>query len=250
MTQPTLLDLYQDEEFLTTPGVMQGLMQKASPDNPNYRIFDRGNGNEGVYYRSSAGMQYFLGDRPMVVAAAPEPQMENEQPGFGETSPSEFARGVFETGATVAKGTAQAVGGLFGDVESVFRGLLNNLDQPAMQRIQTSPAPFLRTFFELVQAGVDFDKFTEGMEQETILPTIKEVGEAIDRTGIMPQRQVMDEGAVDAAEFMGEMLAPSTYIQTPKKIAGAVKAGAKRVKKAVTKSESNNTIPASQQEAN
>jgi len=240
MTQPTLLDLYKDEEFLTTPGVKEGLLQSAKPGAPDFRIFDRKNGQEGVYYISRSGMQYFVGDRPR--AMPPEVDPNTQQPGFGQTSPSRFLRGTMETSATIAKGTAQSVG-VFGDIESGFRGLLNNLDQPAMQRIQASPSPFLRTFFELVQSGVDFDKFLEGMEQETFLPTVKDVGEAIDKTGVMPQRQVMEEGAVGAAELMGELLAPTGYIQGAKKVGRGVRSGVQKIKKAVTKPTPDNTIP-------
>lgn len=241
MTQPTLLDLYRDEEYLGTPGVRAGLLDSATPDNPSYRIFDRRNGNEGVYYRTESGMQYFLGDRPRVIPQEPDPM--TQQPGFGKTSPSEFVRGVGETAATVAKGVTQAVVGLPGDLESISKGLLNQLDPQAMSRIQTSPTPFLRAFFELAQSGIDFDKFLAGMEQDTMLPTVKEVGEAIEATGIMPERRVLDEAGVAPAELMGELLAPVGYIEGAKKVARGVRTGAKRVKKAVTKQEADNTIP-------
>ncbi len=246
MTQPTMLDLYQDEEFISTPGVSSGLLKSATAENPAYRIIDRGNGNEGVFYRTEGGMQYFLGDRPRVVPVGEDPMMQ--QPGFGETSPSQFARGVGETASRVAKGVAQGFAGLPGDLESISRGLLNQLDPQAMSRIQTSPTPFLRAFYELAQKGIDFDKFLAGMEQDTMLPTVKEVGEAIEATGIMPDLKVMDKEGVAPAELMGEFLAPVTYIESAKRVGRGVKRGAQEVKKAVTKRGSKNTIPPTQQE--
>lgn len=246
MTQPTILDLYQDEEYLAIPGVAKGLLQSATPDNPDYRIVNRGDGTEGVFYRSKGGMQYLLGDRPRVIPVAPDPM--TQQPGFGETSLPTFARGVAETGASVAKGVAQGFAGFPGDIESIGRGLLNNLSPAAMKRVQTSPAPFVRALFELVNSGVSFDKMLEGMDQDTALPTVKEVGEFIDGTGIMPEINVMDEEGVAPAELMGELLAPVTYVKSAKEIAGAVGKGVKRAKKAVTKPTPNNTIPPTQQE--
>jgi hypothetical protein len=240
MTQPNLLDLYRDEEYLSAPGVVAGLLDAATQDDPSFRILDRGDGNEGIFYRTEAGMQYFLGNRPRRIPVEPDPM--TQQPGFGETSPSRFARGVGETASRVAKGVAQGFAGLPGDLESISRGLLNQLDPQAMRRIQTSPTPFLRAFYELAQKGIDFDKFLAGMEQDTMLPTVKEVGEAIDATGIMPDLKVMDKEGVAPAELMGEFLAPVTYIESAKRVGRGVKRGAQEVKKAVTKRGANNTI--------
>ena len=241
MTQPNLLDLYRDEEYLSAPGVVAGLLDAATQDDPSFRILDRGDGNEGIFYRTEAGMQYFLGNRPRRIPVEPDPM--TQQPGFGETSPSRFARGVGETASRVAKGVAQGFAGLPGDLESISRGLLNQLDPQAMRRIQTSPTPFLRAFYELAQRGIDFDKFLAGMDQDTMLPTVKDVGEAIESTGIMPERRVLDEAGVAPAELMGELLAPVGYIEGAKKVARGVRSGVKRVKKAVTKQEADNTIP-------
>lgn len=248
MTQPTILDLYQDEEYLAIPGVAKGLLQSATPDNPDYRIVDRGNGTEGVFYRGKGGMQYLLGDRPVAAPLAPTP--ETDQPGFGDVPFPRFVRGVAETGASIAKGAVQGFVGLPGDVESISTGLLNNLDRAAVTRIQTSPSPLVRTFYELAQSGISFDKFLAGMKQDTVLPTVKEVGEFIDSTGIMPDKKVLDKEGVAPAEFMGELLAPVTYVKSAKKIAGVVRKGVRQAKKAVTKSKPNNTIPPTQQEPN
>jgi hypothetical protein len=246
MTQPTILDLYQDEEYLSIPGVSKGLLKSATADNPDYRIVDRGNGTEGVFYRSKGGMQYLLGDRPRIVPAATTP--ETDQPGFGEVPFSRFVRGVGETGATIAKGAVQGFAGLPGEVESIATGLLNNLDRAAVTRIQTSPSPFIRAVYELAQSGISFDKFIAGMSQDTVLPTTKEVGEFIDRTGIMPEREVLSEDAVAPAELIGEVMAPLTGAQQVKRVAGVVSKGAEKIKKAVTKRKANNKIPPTQQE--
>jgi hypothetical protein len=249
MTQPTMLDLYQDEEFISTPGVTSGLLKSATPDNPAYRIVDRNNGSEGVFYRTEGGMQYFLGNRPKAVPVGEDPMMQ--QPGFGETSPSQFARGVGETASRVAKGVVQGFAGLPGDLESISKGLLNQLDAPAMQRIQSSPTPFLRAFYELAQSGIDFDKFVAGMDEDTVLfPTVKDVGQAIDETGIMPELKVLDKEGVAPAELMGELLAPVTYIESAKRVGRGIKKGAQEVKKAVTKRGAKNTIPPTKQEPN
>lgn len=246
MTQPTILDLYQDEEYLSIPGVSKGLLQSATANDPDYRIVDRGNGTEGVFYRSKGGMQYLLGDRPKAAPTAPAP--ETDQPGFGDVSFPRFMRGVAETGASIAKGTAQVFAGTPGDIESIATGLLNNLDRAAVTRIQTSPSPFVRAFFELAQSGISFDKFVEGMNQETTLPTAKEVGEFIDRTGIMPEIKVLSKEGVAPAELIGEVVAPLTGVRQAKNIADTVKKGAAAVKQAVTKRRPNNTIPPTPQE--
>jgi hypothetical protein len=240
MTQPNLLDLYRDEEYLSAPGVVAGLLDAATQDDPSFRILDRGDGSEGIFYRTEAGMQYFLGNRPRRIPVEPDPM--TQQPGFGETSPSRFARGVGETAASVAKGTAQAFVGLPGDLEAISRGLLSQLDAPAMSRVQTSPTPFLRAFYELAQSGIDFDKFVAGMSQDTVLPTVEEVGDFIESTGIMPERQVLDEDGVAPAELMGEFLAPVSYVKGAQKVGRGIKTGAQKVKKAVTKRGANNTI--------
>lgn len=263
MTQPTILDLYQDEEYLAIPGVAKGLLQSATPDNPDYRIVDRGNGTEGVFYRGKGGMQYLLGDRPRVIIAATAANAAEDfstgfggvskiehPPGFEGLSPSAYARGVAETGLSVAKGVVQGFVGLPGDVESISTGLLNNLDRDAVSRIQTSPSPFVRTFYELAQSGISFDKFLAGMEQNTVLPTVKEVSEFIEGTGIMPEMKVIDKGGVGPAEFIGELLAPATYVKSAKQLAGAATKGAEAVKKAVTKRRVKNKISPTEQEPN
>lgn len=174
----------------------------------------------------------------------------NDQPGFSETSLPTFARGVAETGVSVAKGFGQAFVGFPGDIESIGRGLLSNLDPEAVKRVQSSPAPFVRAFFELVNSGLSFEKFIEGLEQDTLLPTTEDVSEFIEGTGIIPEMAVVDADGVAPAELAGELLAPVTYIRGAKQAASAVATGAKAVKKAVTKRGAKTTMPPTQQEPN
>jgi len=217
MTQPTILDLYQDEEYLSIPGVSKGLLQSATADNPDYRIVDRGNGTEGVFYRSKGGMQYLLGDRPKVVPAATTP--ETDQPGFGEVpqpgSFPKFARGVADTSAGLLKGAVQGFVGLPGDLEEIGRLLVN-------------------------LAGGD-------VSEESYLATTNDIKKILDRYA--PLKAKMGEGDQTIVETIGELASPGGYLKNVKaatKSATARKAG----KRAVAAGGASATIKQSQQEPN
>jgi hypothetical protein len=167
---------------------------------------------------------------------------------LADVTPQQFLRGTGETAAVFGKGLTQGFFGLPGDLESIARGLFANLDAGAVQRIQRSPAPFLRAFYELASAGIDFDTFAQGLEMDTFLPTSKDVGEAIDKLEVMPEMQRFDEAGTAAMELFGEVLAPAGYIRMGQQAGRAVKKGAQQVKKAVTKRRSGNKIQEPQQE--
>jgi len=167
---------------------------------------------------------------------------------LADVTPQQFLRGTGETAAVLGKGLTQGFFGLPGDIESILNGIFANLDAPAVQRIQRSPAPFLRAFYELASAGIDFDTFAEGLEVDTFLPTSKDVGEVIDKLEVMPEMQRFDKAGVDAVELIGEVLAPAGYVRMGQQAGQAVKAGVEQVKKAVTKRRRRNKIPEPQQE--
>lgn len=183
------------------------------------------------------------------VAAMKTADPYGEMPGFGNVTPRQFLRGTGEAAAVFGKGLTQGFFGLPGDLESISRGLIANLDPQAVLRIQRSPAPFLRAFYELARAGIDFDKFAQGLGMDTILPTSEDVGEVIDRLEVMPEMQQFNqEAGIAAMELFGEVLAPAGYIRAGQQVGRAVKKGAQQVKKAVTKRRSGNKIQEPQQE--
>lgn len=182
------------------------------------------------------------------VAAMKTADPYGEMPGFGNVTPRQFLRGTSESAAVFGKGLSQGFFGLPGDLESISRGLLANLDPQAVLRIQRSPAPFLRAFYELASSGIDFDKFSQGLEMDTLLPTSEEIGETIDKLEVMPEMQQFDEAGTAAMELFGEVLAPAGYIRMGKQVGTAVKKGARQIKKTVTNRRSGNKIQEPQQE--
>lgn len=122
-------------------------------------------------------------------------QAPTDQPGFGETSPSQFARGVLDTGAAGLKGAVQGFAGLPGDLEMIGRLLVN-----------------------LAGGNVD---------EETVLATTEDIAKILDK--YVPLNAQMDERAQDVTETIGEILAPGGYLKGVK--AATKRATAKRVGK-------------------
>jgi hypothetical protein len=118
-------------------------------------------------------------NQQMMVAQAPM-----EQPGFGEVSPSQFARGVADTAASTLKGAVQGFAGLPGDLEMIGRLLVN-----------------------LVGGDVN---------EETYLATTEDIKRILDTYA--PMKSEMEPRGEEMAETMGELLAPGGYLKGVKAV--------------------------------
>ena len=121
----TIDSAYLDQEFIETPGVMEGLLEGAVASDNNYYIEDNGNGTESVFYFTEAGTPFYLGDRdnmPMagdLGGAEPEALPMEAPAGSESVTPAEFGMDV----ANFAKGVATGFLGLTGVFEDMSNGL-------------------------------------------------------------------------------------------------------------------------------
>lgn len=128
-------------------------------------------------------------------------------------------RAVADAAAGFAKGAVQGSVGIFGDLESIARGV-----------------------YEMGIQGADIgvlDAFLLGLNDGTILPTSEEVGAFLAKHlgPVVPDNVSIDsvreyrQSRADAGELVGEILAPvgvlTGAVKTVKKVAGAVASGAK-----------------------
>jgi len=144
-----------------------------------------------------------------MIAQAPP----NEQPGFGETSPADFARGALDTGAALVKGAAQGFAGLPGDLEEIGRLLINLV-------------------------GGDLD-------EEAYLATTDDIKKMLDQ--FAPLNARMGEREQKVSETIGELASPGGYF---KGIKAATKSATARkaAKRGVAVGGASATIKQSQQE--
>lgn len=68
--QPTIEDIYMADAYITTPGVRQGLLERAAEGNDDDVITDETDDGQVVYYRTPYGEMMPVG-RPIMLAAAP-----------------------------------------------------------------------------------------------------------------------------------------------------------------------------------
>ena len=169
MKQPTLADLYFDDEFISTSGVVQGLMSGAKDGDQSYVIDKHNDGTESVYYTTESGTRYFLGVRnpeDIQLAAGPSPVVSDAGAAFGvypsmgkRTQKSDIGEkmilGLPDLAAGSVKGLISGSVGGTGDILAIGRGL-----------------------YEIGRRGGDqsvLDAFLHGMEQGFILPTSNDV---------------------------------------------------------------------------
>jgi hypothetical protein len=131
-----------------------------------------------------------------------------EPPGATPMTLGEFATSAADVPAGLLKGAVQGTGGVFGDIESLGR---------AVGRAAPGLAPSQATLFPVVNAirtlknipGGAIDRFLEGLEEETILPTTEDIKRFFDETlGIPLVPAGASERRTRAAqvpEFIGEM---------------------------------------------
>jgi hypothetical protein len=68
--QPTIEDIYMADAFMTTPGIRQGLLERASEGNDDEVMTEDTDDGPVVYYRAPHGEMYPVG-RPIMLAAGP-----------------------------------------------------------------------------------------------------------------------------------------------------------------------------------
>lgn len=68
MKIPRIEDLYFDDEYMANPGVAQGILESDDPTRITTAPID--DQTESVFYQTDAGFHYFVGQRPIMLAAA------------------------------------------------------------------------------------------------------------------------------------------------------------------------------------
>jgi hypothetical protein len=147
-------------------------------------------------------------EQELLLAQAPM-----DQPGFGQTSPAEFARGALDTGAAVVKGAAQGFAGLPGDLEEIGRLLINLV-------------------------GGDLD-------EEAYLATTDDIKKMLDK--FAPLNARMGEREQKVSETIGELASPGGYLKGVKAATKSATAR-KAAKRGVAVGGASATIKQSQQE--
>lgn len=192
--QPTIEDIYAFDNFISTPGVRQGLLERAGDGDPELTIEDTDDG-QVVYYNAPHGEQVAVG-RPIMLA------MGGNAAGRHSDRPmSDIPMALMDMGAGVARGAVAQTLGLPGDLEKLYSGLKSVFNRPEDQS--------------------RLDAFIKGMEQQTTMPTTERMGE------ILPP--VVPAGAPDAQRRQGS----AAYGQAFGELAplpGAVEAGTAAVK--------------------
>ena len=155
-------------------------------------------------------------EQPMTVAQAPmvEPYVPKSRATMAPeleakgviANPLEAAQSVLvDAPVATVKGAAQAFAGLPGDLEMILRGVINMANS--------------------AEAKPKLQRFLEGLETDTILPTTEKIKEFLDDNsnyfkGLrnMPQQS------------MGEIIAPGGYVKAGKKISKGISAMTKATK--------------------
>jgi hypothetical protein len=117
--RPSIEDIYNHDYFMATPGVRQGLLERASMGDPELTTEMTDDG-EVVYYNAPHGESIAIG-RPILLA------MGGSGAGQARTDApmSEAFMGLADTLAAPVKGATQGFIGLPGDLESLSRLIVN-----------------------------------------------------------------------------------------------------------------------------
>jgi hypothetical protein len=235
----TIDSAYLDQEFIETPGVMEGLLEGAVASDNNYYIEDNGNGTESVFYFTEAGTPFYLGDRdnmPMagnLGGAEPEALPMEAPAGSESVTPAEFGMDV----ANFAKGVATGFLGLPGDIAAIANGL-----------------------YEIGARGGDVSRtqaFLTGLQEGTFLPTTESINTWVDENVPLPDRMktsqpegvpdTMVRGVVDpqaegpvnaegkAAPYIGNVTGTMGELVAPGGLATMIAKGAVKGGKAASK---------------
>ncbi len=101
--QPTIDDIYMADMYVTTPGVRQGLLERAADGVDDDLVTEDTDDGQAVYYRTPYGEMMPLG-RPVMLAQAGRPTMSDAGSGMPTIKPIEqtaFERALQKTGLTL-----------------------------------------------------------------------------------------------------------------------------------------------------
>ena len=144
-------------------------------------------------------------EKPYVARSRAAMAPELEAKGIIATPAEAAQTALIDAPLATVKGAAQAFAGLPGDIEMLLRGAINMANSE--------------------EGKPKLQKFLEGLEKDTILPTTEKIKEFLDDNsnyfkGLrnMPQQS------------MGEFVAPGGYIKAGKKISKGISAMTKAIK--------------------
>jgi hypothetical protein len=233
--QPTIDDIYNFDAYISTPGVREGLMQRATLDDAEFTLEDTDDG-QAMFFNTPHGEQMFVGmpektmpgrqEGDVLMAAGPSQTVSDSAPpirvgraGVPFKGPSmsditEPAKAMADMFAGAFKGAVQGFTGTPGELE----GFIYGLKELATRNADTSM----------------LDAFVKGYEQKTILPKTEEVKAWLDKNvGTATSYE-------NPFETIGEVVAPGGQVKAGKAVVKgtvrAAKALAPEVGQAVVKS--------------
>lgn len=233
--QPTIDDIYNFDAYISTPGVREGLMQRATLDDAEFTLEDTDDG-QAMFFNTPHGEQMFVGmpektmpgrqEGDVLMAAGPSQTVSDSAPpirvgraGVPFKGPSmsditEPAKAMADMFAGAFKGAVQGFTGTPGELE----GFIYGLKELATRNADTSM----------------LDAFVKGYEQKTILPKTEEVKKWLDKNvGTATSYE-------NPFETVGEVVAPGGQVKAGKAVVKgtvrAAKALAPEVGQAVVKS--------------
>ena len=122
-------------------------------------------------------------------------------------SVGQFLKGTADTGALMAKGSAQGFFGLGGDIESLIRGA-----------------------WEFGKSGGDLESFIAGIQEDTFLPTTDDTKKFFDRVAPLGSDKMLSDvyrqnpEDMKITEGLGEFSAPGGYVKAGKQVVKGAKA--------------------------
>lgn len=210
--QPTIEDIYMADYFITTPGVRDGLLDRASTGDDDEVVTQETDDGPVVYYRTSYGEMMPVG-RPIMLAAGPSdtvtdagPAVRTGRGGVPLRPPSmrditEPAKGMADMLAATGKGLVQGFVGLPGDLEALTYGI--------------------KEIFNRGAGEGKLDAFLRGFQSGTVLPRTDEVKKWLDQNV-----GKVGDGNVPF-ETMGEVVAPGGQVRAVQATGRAAAAGAR-----------------------
>lgn len=199
--QPTIEDIYNFDSYINTPGVRQGLLERAGDGDPELTLEDTDDG-QAVYFNTPHGEIFPVG-RPIQLA------MGGNAAGRNSDRPiSDVPMALFDMGAGAARGAVAQATGVFGDIEKLGRGLRSVFNRPEDQ--------------------TRIDAFLKGMEEQTVMPTTERMGEIL--PPVVPPNAPdakMRQGSANYGQTFGEFAPLPGGVEAA---TAGIKAGAKAAK--------------------
>ena len=183
----TIEDIYMLEEQLSTPGILEGMLQAAAKGSPDYQVIVDDDGFAGVFIKALNDNLIPLGPLPAgaiaqadrdLNAMATEMAAGTEPAGAQPMTLGEFATSAADVPAGLMKGSIQGSVGLAGDLISLGRGIaaalnpmegedpadafLRGLDLPTGAPTTEDVKQFLNTWLgQVVPSGVTDERRRE-----------------------------------------------------------------------------------------